>query len=63
MNRKTVYEMLYGVNRTVDTEGADGTGNDKCDHESAAKGKPGRMAGTDSGMPVQRWCEENGVSR
>lgn len=40
MNRKTVCEILYGVNRTVDTEGADGTGNDKCDHGSAAYPKP-----------------------
>ena len=56
-------EILYGVNRTVGTEGTNGTVNDKGDHGSAEKSKPGRMAGTDSGMPVQRWCEENGVSR
>ena len=47
-------EILYGVNRTVGTEGTNGTGNDKGDHGSAEKSKPGRMARTDSGMPEQR---------
>ena len=44
-------EILYRVNRTVGTEGANGTGNDKRNHGSAEKGKPGGMAGTDLGMP------------
>lgn len=55
-----MYEIIYGVKRTVDTKGTDETGNDNGDYESVKNGKSGRMAKFFSYYPEHtgKWKKE-----